>query len=124
MKGATLVSLLATLHLVACSTVTPVEVPPDELHRLINTEGILEAGDRVRLVTADGIEHEFRVTSVDVAEGLIRGADEAVPIADIIAAQTRKIAVGRTTALAAGLYVGIGMIVFFAIAPSLILSGL
>jgi hypothetical protein len=123
MKRATLVAPLAAIVLAACSTVTPVEAPPEELHRLITAEGLLQPGDRVRLVTADGAEHKFRVTTVDVGEGFIRGMYEAVPIADVVAVQTHKVAVGRTTALAAGLYIGISTLIFIAIAPALILSG-
>ena len=124
MKNARLVVLLATIVCTACSTVTPVEAPPAELHRLITSEGLLQPGDRVRLVTEDGMEHEFRITALDFDAGLIRGADEAVPIADVVAAQTKKVAVGRTTALAAGLYVGVGLIIALAIAPALLLGGL
>jgi hypothetical protein len=124
MKCATLITLLATSAGAACSTVKPVEAPPEELHRLITSEGLLEPGDRVQLTTADGIRHEFRIVSVDLDEGLIRGAEEAVPIADLIAVQTREVAVGKTTALAAGLYLGIGAIIAIAIGPALLLSGL
>jgi hypothetical protein len=123
-KRAKLAVLLATMASAACSTVKPVEAPPEELQRLITSESLLAPGDRVQLVTTDGSRHEFRVTSVNVDEGLIRGEDEAVPIADVIAVQTRKIAIGKTTALAAGLYVGIGVIIALALAPALLLSGL
>jgi hypothetical protein len=104
--------------------VKPVEAPPEELQRLITSENLLAPGDRVQLVTTDGARHEFRVTSVNVDEGFIRGDDEAVPIADVIALQTRKVAIGKTTALAAGLYVGIGLIITFALLPVVVLTGL
>jgi hypothetical protein len=123
MKRARLAVFLATSAIAACSTVKPVEAPPEELQRLITSENLLAPGDRVQLVTTDGSRHEFRVTSVNVDEGLIRGEDEAVPIADVIAAQTRKIAIGKTTALAAGLYFGIGVIIALALAPVILLSG-
>jgi hypothetical protein len=124
MKRARLAALLAASAIAACSTVKPVEAPPEELRRLITSENLLAPGDRVQLVTTDGSRHEFRVTSVNIDEGLIRGEQEAVPIADVIALQTRKIAIGKTAALAAGLYVGVGVIIAITLAPVILLSGL
>ena len=106
MKAATAL-LTLTLAASACTTLKPTELPADELHRLIRTESLIDVRDRVRLVTADGTAHEFRVTRVDLDRDTVEGKHEAVPISDIVTVQTRKVAAGKTAGLAAGLYVGI-----------------
>jgi hypothetical protein len=114
--------LLLVLLVTACATVEPIEAPPEELRRLITEESLLEPGERVQLVTSDGVRHKFRVSAVDLDAGVVRGFEAEVPIADLVAVETRKVAVGRTAALAAGLYVGIGAIIAIAVAPALILG--
>jgi hypothetical protein len=121
-KAAILISFV-TLVAVACTSLRPVEMPPAELQRLIREKDLIKPGDRVRLVTADGAAHELRVKQVDLDRDAVTGNDEVVPLADIITVQTRKIAVGKTAALAAGLYVGIGLIVTMTILPLAILTG-
>ncbi len=106
-----------------CPSLRPVETPPAELQRLIRDEDLIKPGDRVRLVTADGAVHELRVKQIDRDRDAVTGKDEAVPLADIIAVQTREIAVGRTAALAAGVYVGIALIVTMIVLPLAVLTG-
>jgi hypothetical protein len=106
-----------------CTSLRPVEAPPAELQRLIREETLIKPGDRVRLVTANGAVHELRVKQIDLDRDVVTGKNEAVPLADIITVQTRKIAVGKTAALAAGLYVGIAFIVTATILPLAILTG-
>ncbi len=108
----------------ACTTLQPTEATPEELQRLILSEGILEAGQRVRLVTVDEAAHEFRVTSIDVENGVVHGKDESVPIADIVAVETREISAGRTALLTGGLAYGLGIIIAIAIAPAALLGGM
>jgi hypothetical protein len=82
---------------------------------MITQENLFEPGDRVKLVTADGSVHAFRVTQIDVDDGLVIGKEESVPIADIIAVETREVSVGKTAALSGGL-VGVSMIILLLIA--------
>jgi hypothetical protein len=107
----------------ACTTLQPTEATPEEIQRLILSEGILEVGQRVRLVTSDEMAHEFRVTSIDEQTGIVHGKNESVRIEEIVAVETREISAGKTALLTGGLVYGIGLIIAIAIAPALILGG-
>jgi len=107
----------------ACTTLQPTEATAGEIQRLILAEGILEPGQRVRLVTRDETEYEFRVTAIDAGNGIVLGKDVAVPIDEIVAVETREISAGRTALLTGGLAWGIGIIIAIAIAPAAILGG-
>jgi hypothetical protein len=89
---------------------------------MITQENLIEPGDRVRLVTADDAVHKFRVTKVDVDAGLVVGSAEAVPIADIVAVETREVSVGKTAALTGGA-IGIWVLILILIAPAALLAG-
>jgi hypothetical protein len=54
--------ILAALVLLccACTTLRPTEASPEELQRLITRDNLIEPGDRVGLVTADGTVYKFR----------------------------------------------------------------
>ena len=90
---------------------------------MILLDGILEPGQRVRLVTDDEAVHEFRITDVDTEKGLVIGNDELVEVSRIVAFETREISAGRTGLLTGGLVTGIGLIIAIALAPAAILSG-
>jgi len=124
MKGVFLAfSLLACLLVSsACTTLQPTEASPEELQRLILSEDLLEPGQRVRLVTADEVVHEFRIAEIDLERGVVMGDDEAVLISEVVAVETREVSVGRTALLTGGLVYGIGYIIAIAIAPALILG--
>jgi hypothetical protein len=107
----------------ACSSLQPTEASPEEIGRLITAEDLLKPGDRVRLVTADEAVHEFRIDEIDLAQGLVAGEGNSIPIVSIVAVETRKISVGRTAVLTGGLTIGIAMIIAIAIAPAIILGG-
>ncbi len=107
----------------ACTTLQPVEASPEEVQRLITDEQILEPGMRVRLVTIDETVHEFRVSEVDVEQGLVIGEQAQVPIADVVAVDTREVSVGRTALLVGGLGYGILALLAIALAPALLLGG-
>jgi hypothetical protein len=121
-KGTILISFV-TLVAAGCTSLRPVETPPAELQRLIREENLIKPGDRVRLVTVDGTVHGFRVKQIDLDRDAVTGKDEVVPLADVVTVQTRKIAVGKTAALAAGVYVGIALIITVTILPLAILTG-
>jgi hypothetical protein len=83
---------------------------------------LLEPGDRVRLVTADEAVHTFRVTEVDRERGIVVGKDNEVPIANIVAVETRETSVGRTALLVGGVGYGIGILVVLILGPALLLG--
>lgn len=100
----TCVVVLLTLALLStsCTALKTTEAPPEEVHRLIMTEDILKPGDEVKIVTTDGVVHEFRVARIDRERGLVVGDGGEIPIVDIVALETREISVGRTALLAGG----------------------
>ena len=116
--------LALTLLLLAsgCTSLRPTEASPEDLQRMITQEGLIKPGDRVRLVTADETVHRFRVTSVDLDEGLIAGRGAAVPISEIVAVETREVSVGKTAALTGGL-IGAWALILVLIAPAALLAG-
>jgi hypothetical protein len=119
MRALILVTLLTLIA--GCTTLRPVEMPPDQLQHLIVSERLLGPGDRVRLVTADDTEHRFRVVAVDVEGGWIVGENESVRIADVVAVETREFSKGKTAALAGGV-IATWVIILILIAPAAILA--
>ena len=83
-----------------CTTLKPVEMAPEELQQKIAAGEIIQLGDRVKIVTSDGVVHKFSVTEISVDR--VSGNDVDLPIADIIAVETREFSGGKTTALVAG----------------------
>jgi len=84
------------------------------------SEQIVEVGDRVRIFTEDGKEHQFQVTSIDANH--ISGESVTIPVDSIIALETREISIGKTTLLAGGT-LGVAFILFLVlIAPVVFLA--
>jgi len=92
--------LIAILVASGCSTLKPIEMSPERLHERISTGEIIQVGDTVRIATADGENHKFEVTSITADH--ITGDGIEIPIADILAVQTREFSGGKTAALAGG----------------------
>ena len=91
-------AVVVVLILSGCSTMTPVEMSPDQLHDQIFAGDVLSVGEKVKIVTVDGKTHKFKVSSItDVS---IIGDDIEVPIADIIAVETKEFSGGKTAVLA------------------------
>jgi len=93
-------ALVVVLMVTGCSTMTPVEMSPDQLHDQISTGDILHEGDKVKIVTTDGKTHQFKVSAITDAS--IIGDDIEVPIADIVAIETKEFSGGKTAALVGG----------------------
>lgn len=115
--------LIGALTSSACTTLSPTEAALEELQRQLMSGELLQRGDRVRLVTSDETVYEFRVETIDLEQGIVVGRDEHVPIADIVALETREVSVGRTALLAGGVAYSVAAIVLIALAPALILGG-
>ena len=120
---AVLAVLFGALANSACTTLTPKEETPEELQRQLLSGELLQAGERVRLVTTDESVYEFRITEIDLEQDLVIGSDEQVPIADVVAVETREVSVGKTALLVGGVGYSVIVIVLVALAPALILSG-
>lgn len=83
--------------MLACTAMQPVEMGPDNLHHSIRTEGIVAAGDKIKVVTANGQRHTFVVASIGVDE--IRGSSVEVSIEEIVALQNGDFKMGETKKL-------------------------
>jgi len=94
--------LVAILILAGCTTMKPVEMTADQLHDRISTGSVLNEGDMVKIVTIDGNTHKFRISAI--TEASIIGEDIEVPIADIVAIETKEFSGGKTALLVAGSY--------------------
>lgn len=82
------------ISLAACTTLRPIEGTPGDLRSRIGSGGLLEAGDRVSIVTTDAKTHKFRVRSVSA--GIIEGRKDRVPIDQIVSVQKREFSRAKT----------------------------
>ena len=101
---------LALVFLVAtgCTSLKPVELAPATLQEQILSDNIIQRGDRIKVVTSDGVISEFRVTAI--SENHIRGKNIDIPVQDIVALETRELSGGKTSALAGGAALGMYLI--------------
>jgi hypothetical protein len=79
---------ILTMAISGCTTMRPVDGSPAELQQYINSGELLEAGDRVRIVTADQKAHRFAITKIEA--GLIVGSNESVPIDQVVYVEKRQ----------------------------------
>lgn len=119
----TFLSILLVIINTACTTLTPVEIPPEELQQQLREGTLVSVGDRVRLVTADDAVHKFRVTEISLEQDIVLGRDTGVPINEVVAVQTREVSAGRTALLTGGIGIGFAALIAIAIAPALLLGG-
>ena len=80
----------------ACTTFRPTAASTEQIQRLIQNQQLLSPGDRVRLTTGNGLEHDFRITVIDLEESLVIGDTDVVPIRDIVALETRQVSWVKT----------------------------
>jgi hypothetical protein len=95
--------LICVLANAGCTTFKPTAANAEQIRRLIQSERLLEPGERVRLVTRDQLAHDFRITVIDLDEGLVIGDTDVVPIEDIVALETRQVSWIKTGLLIGGL---------------------
>ncbi len=119
----TFLSMLLVISTAACTTLTPVDIPPEELQQRLRDGKLVSAGDRVRLVTADEAVHEFRVTEISLEQDMVLGRDTRVPIGEVVAVETREVSAGRTALLTGGVGIGVAALIAIAIAPAVLLGG-
>lgn len=117
------VSMALVIAVSGCTTLEPVAATPEEVQRQLLAGQLLEPGEVVRLVTTDEVVHKFKVLAVDIEQGVIRGRDDQVAIADIVALETSKVSVGRTALLVGGVGIGAAALIAIMIAPAVLLGG-
>ena len=104
----------------ACTSLKPIEMPAEQLQQKIISGEIVLVGEKTRLITADGKEYKFRVTAVK--DNVIVAEDAEVPIAEVVAVETRQTSAGKTTALVAT-GVALGYVIAGAVAAAAFLGG-
>lgn len=95
-----LAAIVILLFSGGCTTLKPVELPPEDLQGKILAGEIIEKGDTVKVVTREGKQYRFRVTVI--TDHFIAGEDVKVSIDDIIAVETREFSGGKTSLLMGG----------------------
>ena len=129
-----------TLFLAACTSLSPVSDDAKALQEQIRTGQAVQQGDRVRVLTHDGVLHRLIVVSVegDVLKGdparkpsaptrteeayeqepeREKGPLVEIPIADIVLVEKEKISAGKTAASFGG-----GTLVFLSVLLLIALS--
>lgn len=108
--------VILTFMLPACSSVRQVELSPDELQAQIRSGGIITTGESVRIILSSGERHNFVVS--EITSELIFGEQTSIPIAEIVAVETRQFSMGRTAALAGSTLVAYQIMAAIAIAAT------
>lgn len=120
---AVLAVFLGALARSACSTLSAKEAASEELRRQLFSGDLLQTGERVGLVTTDETVYEFRITEINLEQGLVTGRDERVSIADVVAVETHEVSVGETALLVGGVGYSVIAIVLIALAPAILGGG-
>jgi len=118
-----LIVLAALISFAGCTTLRPIEGTANELQSRINAGGLLTAGDRVSIVTADAKRHVFRVRIIK--DSLIDGTKDRVSVDQIVSVQKRKFSRAKTFLLVGCGIAFTGFIVYAAAhaAPAFALGG-
>ncbi|MDH5344703.1 MAG: hypothetical protein OEW59_02985 [Gammaproteobacteria bacterium] len=87
-----------------CTTMKPVEVPPEELRQMILTKDLLPPGETARIATDDGEVRTLRIVEVDSEARVIRGRSATVDVDEVIAVEINELSVGKTAVLAGTSY--------------------
>jgi hypothetical protein len=111
--------VIVCLLISACTSMEIVELPENKLQANIRAGELIVPGEQVRLVTSDGREHEFLVSSVD--QESIHGSKDHIQIDDVVTVKTRRIHAGKTALLAGGV-IGLWAVIAILIAPAAILA--
>ncbi len=98
MRTTAAVAAIALL-LGGCTSLKPVESPPEELREQVRNGQIVRPGERVSLTTDDGATHVFDV--LEVTDSAVRGDAVSIPVDSIVSVRTQRADPART-ALAAG----------------------
>jgi hypothetical protein len=102
----------AIIGLAGCTTLQPIEGTSNELQGRISSGGLLQAGDRVSIVTSDDRTHEFRIRAI--RDGVIHGTSDSVPLDRVVTLQKREFSRAKTCLLLGGIVLGVGLVLYAA----------
>jgi hypothetical protein len=104
------VVMAAIISLGGCTTPRPIEGTSNELQSRISYGGLLEAGDRILIVTTDNKTHKFRVR--EISAGFIVGRKDSVPVDQVVSLKRREFSLGKTLSLVGAAALLTGLIVY------------
>jgi hypothetical protein len=105
--------LMMTSLLAGCTTLQPMAGNAETLRNELRSGEAVKPGDKVRVVSRDGLSRLLIVTALD--QNTLKGHPEGVgteyavvtiPIDDIVFMEGKKVSVGKTAAYTGGLTVG------------------
>jgi hypothetical protein len=105
MRRLALMVLAVVVSCAGCTSLRPIAATPEELRARINSGQLLKPGDRVIIVTTDQNAHRFVVTGV--ADGVIAGRSDSVPVAEVVALEKPAPDSGKTFELVGGILLGL-----------------
>jgi hypothetical protein len=119
--------LMVTFQLAGCTTLQPMADNAETLRNELRSGEAVQPGDKVRIVSRDGLSRLLIVTALD--QNTLKGHPEGVgtedavvtiPIDDIVFMEGKKVSVGKTAAYTGGISVGaaIGLVIALIIALS------
>ena len=122
--------LAVTSLLVGCTTLQPMAGNAETLRNELRSGEAVKPGDKVRVVTRDGLSRLLIVTALDqkALKGHPKGvgtgdAVVTIPIDDIVFMEGKKVSVGKTAAYTGGISVGAALalvIAFFVVFSTLL----
>jgi hypothetical protein len=120
MRGQTLTSvvLIICLLVASCTSYKVVQISD-------NIGSDIHEGDRVKIVTKDGRDLEFKVVSV-TSEGVIGDNQQVIRFSDVAKLEKQEVSAAKTAGLAGGIVLGLAalFVILLAVAVSAALSGL
>jgi hypothetical protein len=108
-----IVCLMLTVLMTGCTTLQPMADDAGSLRTELRSGEAVKPGDKVRVVTRDGLSRLLIVTALD--KNTLKGRPEGVktpgavvslPIDDIVFMEGNKVSVGKTAAYTSGFTVG------------------
>lgn len=106
MRGQTLTStvLIMCLLVSSCTSLMVVQISD-------NITSAIHAGDRVRIVTKDGRDVEFKVVSV-TSEDVTGDNQEVIRFSDVAKLEKQEVSVLKTAGLTGGIVLGLAALLF------------
>jgi len=105
--------LMVTILMAGCTTLQPMAGNAETLRSELRGGEAVKPGDKVRVVSRDGLSRMLIVTALDqnVLKGHPEGISTAeavvtIPIDDIVFMEGKQVSVGKTAAYAGGITVG------------------
>jgi hypothetical protein len=81
----------------SCTSLRTIQKSRSEIQEGLARGDLIHPGDKVRIITNDGNQYDFKVTAI--GNGYVKGQDVDILIKDIDLVEKRRINVGKTVLL-------------------------